>query len=213
MEGLIDAHAPDIIVIACNTASTLALPHLRARWPRAHFVGTVPAIKTAAQISQTRAISVLATPGTVARDYTQKLIEDFASDCAVTLVGSRRLAALAERVMHGERVADEDIAQEIAPCFVESSGARTDAVVLACTHYPLLRERFIRLAPWPVVWIDPAPAIARRADHLLGERFAFDARQGEPPRRYALFTSGAAPMGKLAAALAGYGLATAEAPV
>ncbi len=207
MERLIDEHAPDIVVIACNTASTLALPHLRARWPGAPFVGTVPAIKPAAQLSRTRLISVLATPGTVARDYTQKLIEDFAGDCAVTLVGSNRLAALAERVMHGESVADEAIAAEIAPCFVSQNGARTDAVVLACTHYPLLLEVFVRVAPWPVAWIDPARAIARRADQVLGERFGLNAAPSRQPPRRALFTSGAAPTRALAATLACYGLA------
>jgi glutamate racemase len=67
-------------------------------------------------------------------------------------------------------VRDEDIAAELAPCFVGSGPddpARTDTVVLACTHYPLLLERLTRLAPWPVDWIDPAPAIARRVSDLL----------------------------------------------
>ena len=89
MERLIADHAPDCVVIACNTASTLVLPMLRARWPEIPFVGTVPAIKPAAEGSRSRLISVLATPGTVARDYTRELIEKFARDCEVTLVGSQ----------------------------------------------------------------------------------------------------------------------------
>lgn len=212
MERLIEAHAPDMVVIACNTASTLVLPHLRARWPDIPFVGTVPAIKPAAERSRSRMISVLATPGTVARDYTRGLIASFADHCKVTLVGSTILARLAEDYMHGVKISDAGIAREIAPCFRENSatGARTDAIVLACTHYPLLLELFARLAPWPVEWVDPAPAIARRADRLLAEKFAPDeASADRDPERRALFTSGRQPEPALEAALARYGLAPA----
>jgi glutamate racemase len=86
----------------------------------------------------------------------------------VTLVGSPELASLAEAALSGIDVSDADIAAELAPCFVEDAEGRTDTVVLACTHYPLLMDRFVRLAPWQVVWIDPAPAIARRVVDLLG---------------------------------------------
>ncbi len=126
------------MVVACNTASTLVLGPLRARFSDLPFVGTVPAIKPAALASRSRLLSVLATPGTVARDYTRGLIREFAGDCEVTLVGSRRLAGLAERALRGEPVADTDIAAEIAPAFVERDGRRTDQIVLACTHFPLL---------------------------------------------------------------------------
>ncbi len=209
MEGLIAAHAPDMVVIACNTASTLVLPHLRAKWPHLPFVGTVPAIKPAAEQSRSRMISVLATPGTVARDYTQNLIAQFAGDCAVTLVGSQTLARLAETFMHDEVVPDDDIVREIAPCFVEKNGARTDVVVLACTHYPLLIDAFRRLAPWPVQWIDPAPAIARRVDHLLTEKFGADAPRDKACARRAVFTSGSAPTPTLSRTLVRHGLVAA----
>jgi glutamate racemase len=211
MEALIAQHAPDIIVIACNTASTLVLPHLRARWPDIPFVGTVPAIKPAAKLSHSRMISVLATPGTVARDYTQDLIADFANGCEVTLVGADNLARLAETFMHGGAIADEEIAREITPCFKEKeSRARTDVVVLACTHYPLLIEAFRRLEPWPVEWIDPAPAIARRADHLLMESFGGDRPGENASRRLPVFTTGRAPEPELAKTLARFGLAAVE---
>ncbi len=207
MAELIARQTPDLVVIACNTASTLALPHLRARWPALPFVGTVPAIKPAAASSRSKLISVLATPGTVARDYTQKLIDDFAADCVVTLVGSKHLAALAEKAMHGEDITDALVAQEIAPCFIERDGARTDCVALGCTHYPLLLERFRRLAPWEVAWIDPAPAIARRADQVLAETFGADAGNGGTGQRRAAFTSGKPPNAALAAVLERFGLA------
>jgi glutamate racemase len=161
MDRLIGAHRPDAVVIACHTASTLVLPPLRARHT-IPFVGTVPAIKPAAARTRSGLISVLATPGTIRRDYTRGLIESFAREATVNLVGSARLAGMAEASMRGEKVADVEIAAEIAPAFVEQAGRRTDIVVLACTHYPFLLPQFARLAPWRVEWIDPAPAIAAR---------------------------------------------------
>ena len=177
---LIAAHAPDLVVIACNTASTLVMSHLRDAY-RLPFVGTVPAIKPACASSKTKRVSVLGTRGTVKREYTRKLISDFAQSCEVTLVGSGELASLAEAALSGESVRDEDIAAELAPCFVGDGAhdpARTDTVVLACTHYPLLLERLRRLAPWPVDWIDPAPAIARRVSDLLGPHTGGIAQSG-----------------------------------
>ena len=166
---LIASHRPDLVVIACNTASTLVMSHLRERYT-IPFVGTVPAIKPACAGSRTKRVSVLGTRGTVRREYTRALIRDFAQGCEVTLIGSADLASLAETALSGGDVQDAQIAAEIAPCFVgadDDSTARTDTIVLACTHYPLLLERFVKLAPWQVDWIDPAPAIARRVTNLL----------------------------------------------
>jgi len=118
----------------------------------------------------------------------------------VTLVGSPRLATLAEQELKGEAVSDDLIATEIAPCFVERDGARTDTVVLACTHYPLVQHRFETLAPWPVRYIDPAPAIARRVIDLMGPPPAGAAL---PLPARAIFTSGQ----KTPAALGRFGLA------
>lgn len=193
-------HAPDLVVIACNTASTLALAELRARFA-VPFVGTVPAIKPACAQSTTKRIAVLGTQATVSREYTHALIREFASGCEVVLVGSPRLASIAELELSGQPVADAEIAAEIAPCFVDKDNRRTDTVVLACTHYPLLTARFRRLAPWPVDWIDPAPAIARRVVDLLRDRKT--ATQGAPPLIF--FTSGRVPPAPLAAALKGFG--------
>jgi glutamate racemase len=203
MARLIRETEPDIVVIACSTASTLALPTLRAAHPRLPFIGTVPAIKPAAAASRSGLISVLATRGTVARDYTRALVRDHAADCEVTLVGSSLLALIAERVMRGEAVEDAEIAREIKPCFVERAGRRTDHVVLACTHFPLIVERLERLSPWPVAFIDPAPAIARRLDALLGA-----ARPGARTSREgaAIFTSGEGPPPELQKTLRRYGL-------
>jgi len=202
MGELIDTHRPDLIVIACNAASTLVLPHLRTRFA-VPFVGTVPAIKPACAVSRSKRVAVLGTEGTVAREYTRALIRDFANGSDVALVGSARLAAFAEDELNGTPVADELIAREIAACFIDADGRRTDTVVLACTHYPLLLERLTRLAPWPVTFIDPAPAIARRVADLLGP-----AASTEPPSPARIaFTSGRSPSPALGAALTRFGIA------
>jgi glutamate racemase len=201
MAELIAAHRPDLVVIACNTASTLVLPALRARFP-VPFVGTVPAIKPACQLSRTKRVSVLGTEATVSREYTRALIREFANGSTVTLVGSARLAGYAEAELRGEPVADAALTAEIAPCFVDDGGAHTDTIVLACTHYPLLTERLTGLSPWPVSFVDPAPAIARRVVELLGP--AGGPKAAEPARL--VFTSGRASPPALRASLARFGL-------
>jgi glutamate racemase len=201
MGELIATHRPDLIVIACNTASTLVLPHLRARFS-VPFVGTVPAIKPACARSVTKRVTVLGTQATVSREYTRALIRDFANGSDVALIGSAQLAGYAEAELHGAAVADALIARELAPCFVDEGGRRTDTVVLACTHYPLLLDRLEQLAPWPVAFIDPAPAIARRVVDLSGPK----ASAGAPSPADIIFTSGRPPSAALAVALARFGI-------
>jgi glutamate racemase len=202
MGDLIATHRPDLVVIACNTASTLVLPHLRAAYT-VPFIGTVPAIKPACAGSKTKLVSVLGTEATVKREYTKALIRDFGQGCDVTLVGSANLAAIAETALAGGSVDDDAIRREMTPCFVADGSRRTDTVALACTHYPLLRDRLEALAPWPVAWIDPAPAIARRVVHLLGPDASAVSRSGED---LFLLTSGTAPSAMLAAVLPRFGL-------
>jgi glutamate racemase len=185
-------HAPDLIVIACNTASVIALADLRARFA-VPFVGTVPAIKPACAQSKTKRIAVLGTLATVGREYTRALIREFAAGC--------KLATYAERELGGEPAADVEIAAEILPCFLDEEGDRTDTVVLACTHYPLLLARFRRVAPWPVEWLDPAPAIARRVADLLRDRPPSAATGTQAIE----FTSGRTPPPALATMLATFG--------
>jgi glutamate racemase len=193
-------HAPDLVVIACNTASTLALGELRARF-LVPFVGTVPAIKPACAQSTTKRIAVLGTQATVSREYTRALIREFAAGCDVVLVGSSHLATFAEAELAGAPVPDASIKAEIADCFVDADARRTDTVVLACTHYPLLTDRFTANAPWPVDWLDPAPAIARRVADLMRTK----PRGSSPAPPRIVFTSGRAPPPALVAALSGYG--------
>jgi glutamate racemase len=199
---LIAEYTPAAVVIACNTASTLVLPPLRQHFT-VPFVGTVPAIKPAAEQTKSGVVAVLATPGTMKRDYTRELIRSFAQSCHVRLVGAPELAALAEARMRGESVDRDAIARQIAPCFVEVEGRRTDIVVLACTHYPFLADVMAEVAPWPVSWLDPAPAIARRVVTVLEGRAV---QNGESVAR---FTSGCIPPEQLARLLAENGLAVA----
>ena len=160
---------PDCIVLACNTASTVALQALRKAFATP-IVGAVPAVKPAAALTKSGLVSVLATPGTIAREYTRDLIAQFGAGARFNLVGAPKLAELAEMSAGGSAIEESAIASEIAPCFVEDGGAKTDVVVLGCTHYPLLLDKLDALAPWPVTWLDPAPAIARRIANVLAER-------------------------------------------
>jgi glutamate racemase len=194
MGELIAAHRPDLVMIACYTASTLVLPALRQKFSLP-FVGTVPGIKPACAASVTRRVSVLGTEATVAREYTRALIRDYAQDCQVTLVGSRNLAAYAEAELGGEPASDAQIEAEITPCF-RNDGGRTDTILLACTHYPLLLDRLTTLSPWPVSFFDPSPAIARRVTQLLGPGASSPAAHSGTTR--AVFTSGRAPEAVLA---------------
>ena len=187
------AHDPAAVVIACNTAATLVLPPLRARFA-VPFIGTVPAIKPAAAQTQSGIVAVLATPGTVKRDYTGALIAQFAGRCHVRLVGAPDLAAMAERHLAGKAIDMDVLAEQIGPCFVTLDGRRTDIVVLACTHYPLLIDKLASAAPWPVTWLDPAPAIARQLARLLGAALEAPAaaRSHRNANNVAVFTSGRA---------------------
>ncbi len=197
MGEMLARHHPDLVVIACNTASTVALPALRAAFA-IPFVGTVPAVKPAAALSRSRMISILGTPGTVSREYTHDLIIEHAADCRVSLVGAPNLARLAEAYLRGEAVSDAEVLAEIAPCFKEKDGARTDAIALACTHYPLLLDVYRRIAPWEVTWVDPAPAIAQRVMNLLvkglnrpmNNQIQSMQQNGQHPESVAFFTAG-----------------------
>ena len=157
---------PDVIVIACNTASTTALQAIRAA-VKAPVVGVVPAIKPAALMSKTGVIAVLGTPGTVARKYVGVLTRKFASQCEVILHGSNGLVGLAEQKFAGQGVKRSDIAAQIAPIFDGPNGGKVDAIVLACTHFPMLAEELAAASPRPVSWIDSGEAIARRVKYLL----------------------------------------------
>ena len=196
---LVEEFQPRLVVIACNTASTIALDHARAAL-NLPIVGTVPAIKPAAELSKARAIGVLGTEATVRQPYVDDLSARFAADCAVIRHGSPELVELAEAKLAGEAVSLEAVKAAALPMFEAPGGERIDVVVLACTHFPLLAEE-IRAAFPGVSLVDGGAGIARRIAHLT---------RGQPwpsarPRGIAIFT-GAPPGEQLRLALTAYGL-------
>lgn len=174
---------PDLIVLACNTATTIAIEAARAALS-IPIVGVAPPIKPAAALTVTGAIGLLATPATVRRPYTDDLIARFAAGVTVVRVGSTELVAAAEAKLAGAAPDRTVIATALAPLFKD---APIDVVALGCTHFPLLTEELAGAAPRPVRWLDSGAAIARRVRHVL----ALEAR-GAPRMGRAMFTDLAA---------------------
>lgn len=194
----------DLIVVACNTASTVVLPELRSL-NHIPVVGVVPAVKPAAACSLNRRIGVLATPATIRRPYLDELIREFASDCHVERVGHPQLVHWIEAAVSGEPVSAAALIDVLAP-FRE---AGVDTVVLGCTHYPLIRQQLEGCLPEVRFWVDSGEAIARRAKALLEERGVMDSTVVLPkPVRAALF-SGPVP-DRLAEFMGGLGLVPEE---
>lgn len=165
LKRLITEVEPDIIVVACNTASTVVLPSIRDHF-KAPVVGVVPAIKPAVALSRTGLIGLLGTPGTVNRDYTQALINEFASDCRIVKVGSSRLVEIAEQALRGSSPDKSELEEILAPLFAAD---KLDTIVLACTHFPLIVQDLKNASPRRVNWIDSGEAIARRVASLIAQ--------------------------------------------
>lgn len=157
---------PDLVVIACNSASTVVLPSLRERF-ETPFVGVVPAIKPAAALTRSGVIGLLATPATVKRRYTHDLVADFAPHCRVHMHGSSELVEIAERLIRGVEPGESQVRDAVAPLTM-LAGEEMDTLVLACTHFPLLKAYLEPLFPQVHNWVEPADAIARRVTSLLG---------------------------------------------
>lgn len=164
-EKVIRKFSPRLFVIACNTASTVALNKLRALSP-VPVVGVVPAIKPASFISATKVIGLLATPGTISRDYTDRLIQEHAKDTQVIKLGSTLLVEMAEKKLRGIHCDLESVRQELVPFFPAQSQSPIDTIVLGCTHFPLLLDELKATTPKPINWIDSSEAIAQRVSSL-----------------------------------------------
>lgn len=157
----------DIIVLACNTASTIALSEIRTAITTP-VIGVVPAVKPAASASSTKTIGVLGTPGTVRQKYVGNLIKQFGNGCEVRLRGSTALVTMAENKLAGMAPDMDVVRAEIAPLFKDT--ARLDHIVLACTHFPILATELASAAPYAVNWIDSADAVARHTRTRLGKK-------------------------------------------
>jgi len=182
VEQIAARYGPSILVVACNTASTVLLPSLRKKF-EFDIVGVVPAIKPAAAISKTRSIGLLATQATVTRSYTNTLIDTFASDCQVIRVGSHELVEMAERKLRGQTLDLEVLGAILAP-FLQTP--ELDVVVLACTHFPLLREEIASCFAAEnrlITLVDSSVGIANRVRQLSDELVDIKHQENRPHDR------------------------------
>lgn len=196
--ALVEVARPDVLVIACNTASTLSLADIRAR-VAVPVVGTVPAIKPAAEQTKTGVIGILATPGTVRRAYLDDLERQFAAGKKVIRRGTAGLVDIAERAVRGQPVDQEQVAYAVKPLFDPPDGPKIDIVVLACTHFPLIRDAIQQACPPGVKLIDTGEAVARQ---VLRVAAGAPAATGQP---VAYITGGAANRAAMAPAFRRFG--------
>ncbi|MFN2472996.1 MAG: glutamate racemase [Sphingomicrobium sp.] len=201
---LVERFRPRLAVIACNTASTIALDAVRAALDLP-VVGTVPAIKPAATLSRSRVIGVLGTEATVRQPYVDDLASRFAADCTVLRHGSAELVAIAETKLGGETVTVDSVRCAVQPLLDQANGDRMDVVVLACTHFPLLGDELRAALPGTAL-VDGGAGIARRIATLTRDQPWPDA----PREGHAVFTGGT-PGPALAAALRRFGLSSSSA--
>jgi glutamate racemase len=201
--ALVERAKPDVLVVACNTASTLAISDIRAK-VTVPVVGTVPAIKPAAEQTKTGVIGILATPGTVRRAYLDDLERQFAVDKRVIRRGSAGLVDIAERAARGQAVDQSQVDYAVKPLFDPPHGPEIDIVVLACTHFPLIRDAIEKACPPGVKLIDTGAAVARqvlrvapKSNHPQGNAIAY-------------VTGGAANRAAMAPAFARFGYVTIE---
>lgn len=172
------------IVVACNTASAAALQYLRATFPQVPFVGMEPAVKPAAETTQTGVVGVLATPATFQGALFASVVERFAN--GVRLI-NQICPGLVEQVESGKLdTPDTDaMLRGFLGPIVEGNA---DTIVLACTHYPFVVESIRRIVGPGINVIDPSPAIARQTGRLIDER------QASAPKtrvgRHTFYTSG-----------------------
>ncbi len=197
---LVERYRPCVIVIACNTASTIALAHVRSALDLP-VVGTVPAIKPAALLSKTRTIGVLGTDATVRQPYVDNLVAEFASDCRVIRHGSAALVDLAEEKLRGTPADSAQTQGIMAGLFDQPGGDAVDTIVLACTHFPLMRAEIAAASPPAITLVDSGEGIARRTAVLTQGLIWPDTPTGR-----AVFTKHAVDIVALAPALTRYGL-------
>ncbi len=202
---LVERYRPRIAVIACNTASTIALSFVRAALD-IPVVGTVPAIKPAALSSKTRVIGVLGTEATVRQPYVDRLATEHGADCTVLRHGSAALVVLAEAKLRGEALNPAIARDALAGLLDQPGGERMDSVVLACTHFPLVQQELEaaarELGTRPLAFLDGGEGIARRIAYLNGDMPWPDV----PPLGIAVFTRLDPDVESLRPALASYGL-------
>jgi glutamate racemase len=161
---LIDAGAK-AIVVACNTASAVALAPLREEFSQIPFIGMVPAVKPAALSTRSGVIGVLATPATIGGDLLREVVERWAPGVRVL---AQACPGLVEQVERGEL--DAPLTRALLSSYIRPLlEAGADALVLGCTHYPFLIDAMRATAGPGVALLDPAPAVARQVQRVLAQ--------------------------------------------
>lgn len=199
-----ERYRPRLICIACNTASTIALGMVRDVLA-VPIVGTVPAIKPAAERTRSGTIGLLGTAATIRQAYVDRLEAEFAADKRLLRHAAPDLVSAAEAKLRGEEVDPAVVARAVAGLRDQSGGEAIDTVVLACTHFPLLTDELAKSFGPEVAFVDGAAGIARRIAHLTqGQNF----ERSRPD--FALFTRAEPDLARLGPALAHYGLGEME---
>ncbi|MBP7952442.1 MAG: glutamate racemase [Sphingorhabdus sp.] len=157
---LAERYQPRLAVIACNTACTIALAHVRAAL-NIPVVGTVPAIKPASLATKSGVIGLLGTAATIRQHYVDRLQADFAADMILLRHGAPDLVLAAEAMMRGENVDPAIYSAAIDGLRGQPGGDKMDVVVLGCTHFPLV-ECELSAADPALTFVDGAAGIARR---------------------------------------------------
>lgn len=149
----------DVIMLACNTATALAIESLRANYPAQKFIGIEPMIKSAAKLTSTHTIAVCATPGTLASERYLKLVKKYGAHLDIIEPDCSQWAYWIENNQLNRSHVEETINE------VCDRGA--DVIVLGCTHYHWIKELVIELAAGRAEVIEPSEAIGRRVTQLL----------------------------------------------
>ena len=201
---LSERYRPRLATIACNTASTIALGMVREVL-RIPIVGTVPAIKPAAEMTKTGVIGLLGTAATIRQRYVDNLDSEFAAGKRLIRFPAPGLVAAAEAKLRGDPVDYKEIGHAVAGLRGQPGGEDIDTVVLACTHFPLLNDELQEVLGPDVKLIDGAAGIARRIATLV---------EGQPMARQApdlaVFTSEPDSRPSFTEALSHYGLERVE---
>jgi len=186
LTDFLQQYPADLIVIACNSASTVALKALRQHFT-IPIVGVVPAIKPASLVTRNNVIGLLATPATIARDYTYELISQFAAEKSVLSIGSTQLVKLAEDKLMGKALNQEEFVKILSP-WLSQNANMPDTLVLGCTHFPLLKTEIQACFNYEINLVDSGEAIALRVKQLLGEEQKLDLQNQQTHSHQAFYT-------------------------
>jgi glutamate racemase len=158
---LVERYRPRLVAIACNTACTIALSHVRAAL-NVPVVGTVPAVKPASALTKTGVIGLLGTQATIRQPYVDSLEAEFANGMTLLRYAAPELVHAAEAKLRGQAVDDSIFMRAIEGLTRQSGGENMDTIILGCTHFPLVQQELAKFAGAGTQFTDGAAGIARR---------------------------------------------------